>query len=237
MLPLCTCASVCKCVNVCVRTTQAIPIHSHHSQAFQFPFFLVVVEEFFFLCSFVFGLKGSSRGRVTGTGEGKRRGKGGYGEAEEQSKHKLSARWANCCHKDTLPRTFHGSRTRARPQLLVDFIANALPPASLPPSLYHPSSLLSARIAFILACLMTNNSIWSGNNNNNRNNNGKRKRKQGKLQAAYQVAHLVASATPTHALCPLKCSCNLIRFSTCPSASLCIFAPRTRLSWPEANGK
>lgn len=131
VLPLCTCASVCKCVNVCVRTSQAIPIHSHHSQAFQFPFFLVVVEEFFFLCSFVFGLKGSSRGRVAGTG--KRWGKGGYGEAEEQSKHKLSARWANCCHKDTLPRTFHGSRTRAR--LLISLPTRFLLPHP-PPSLY-----------------------------------------------------------------------------------------------------
>lgn len=223
---------------VCVLHKQFLYTHTIR-RLFNFLFSLLLSKNSFFLCSFVFGLKGSSRGRVTGTGEGKgRRGKGAFGEAEEQSKHKLSARWANCCHKDTLPRTFHESRKRARPQLLVDFIANALPPASLPPSLYPPSSLLSARIAFILACLMTNNSIWSGNNNNNnRNNNGKRKRKQGKLQAAYQVAHLVASATPTHALCPLKCSCNLIRFSTCPSASLCIFAPRTRLSWPEANGK
>lgn len=106
-------------------------------------------------------------------------------------------------------------RARALSCLLISLPTRFLLPHSPLPC--TPSSLLSARIAFILACLMTNNSIWSANNNNNRNNNGKRKRKQGKLQAAYQVAHLVASATPTHALCPLKCSCNLIRFSTCPS--------------------
>lgn len=119
---------------VCVLHKQFLYTHTIR-RLFNFLFSLLLSKNSFFLCSFVFGLKGSSRGRVTGTGEGKgRRGKGAFGEAEEQSKHKLSARWANCCHKDTLPRTFHGSRTRARPQLLVDFIANALLPASLPPS-------------------------------------------------------------------------------------------------------
>lgn len=132
---------VCECVQVCECVCAYFTSNSYTLTpfaGFSISFFPCCCRRILFLCSFVFGLKGSSRGLVTGTGEGKgRRGKGGYGEAEEQSKHKLSARWANCCHKDTLPRTFHDSRTRARPQLLVDFIANALPPASLPPSL-HP---------------------------------------------------------------------------------------------------